>query len=59
MSGIDLEGAELEAAMWVCTNQLRWYRPKGSTDHDRVLQQLWERITGERAWRIVPYVMED
>lgn len=56
---IDPEGAKIEEAMWQCLPQLRWYRPRGATDDEKLLQQLWERITGERHWRTVPYMLED
>lgn len=56
---IDLEAARLEEAMWSCTAQLRWHRPKGGNDTDIMLEQLWERVTGERSWRKVPLLMED
>ena len=54
---IDLEGLKLEQSYWSCTNELRWFRPPGGSDKDIQLQQLWERITGERMWRIVPTVV--
>lgn len=50
---------EAEARMWEPTMQLRWYRPPRGDDNDRVLQQLWQRITGEREWRELPYCMAD
>lgn len=56
---LDLEGAELEGLMWKATGELRWWRPYRGSDNDFELQQLWERVTGEREWRIVPKIMED
>jgi hypothetical protein len=51
---IDLESVRLEGAMWTATPQLRWFRPPGGNDNDIRLEQLYERITGERSWRLVP-----
>lgn len=45
--------------MWEPTMRFRRYRPRGGNDPDIVLQQLFQRITGEREWRDVPLVMED
>lgn len=56
---VDLEGAQLEALYWKPTGELRWFRPPRGTDNDRVLQQLWERVTGERSWRDVPTCLAD
>lgn len=56
---IDLEGAELEGMMWKATGQIRWHRPKGGTDNDTQLEMLWERVTGEREWRVVPTILDD
>jgi len=56
---IDLEAAEHEALCWKPTGELRWFRPKYGTDNDLILQQLWERITGEREWREVPKCFAD
>ena len=56
---LDLEAVRLEDMLWSCTPQLRWYRPKGGNDNEIVLQQLWERVTGERAWRTVQTCLED
>jgi hypothetical protein len=49
----------IEEKFWEPTPQLRWFRPPGGNDNDLVLQQLWERITGERDWRIVPTFLAD
>lgn len=49
----------LEAGMWRPTPELRWYRPARGDNNDRVLQQLWQRVTGERTWRAVDVVLED
>lgn len=56
---IDLEGAELEGLMWKPSGELRFYRPKGGNDMDIRLEQLWERVTGERSWRPVRTILED
>ena len=56
---IDLEAAEIEQMSWSQTMQLRWYRPQGGNDYDMRLEQLWERITGERQWRPIQTVLED
>lgn len=56
---IDVEGVRLEALQWYATGELRWLRPPRSMDDDRVLQQLWERTTGEREWRAVPLILAD
>lgn len=59
MTGIDMEGAELEAVYWQPTMQLRWRRPRGCNDTEMVLEQLWERVTGERSWHLVETLLED
>jgi hypothetical protein len=56
---IDMGAVEIEAMMWKPTGELRWFRPPRGTDNDRVLQQLWERVTGERSWRDVPVCLAD
>ncbi len=56
---IDLEDAELEEALWQATPRLRWYRPARGDDNDIVLQQMYERVTGERDWRPVQTILED
>lgn len=56
---LDLEGAELEGMLWKATGEIRWYRPRGGSDSDIRLEQLWERVTGERDWRPVPTILED
>lgn len=56
---IDLEAVALEAMMWRLTGELRWRRPKGGNDNDLRLEQLWERVTGEREWRVVPTLLEN
>lgn len=56
---IDMEGANLEDMLWKPTGEMRWYRPIGGTDNDIHLEVLWERATGERAWRPVPTILED
>jgi hypothetical protein len=56
---IDIEDIKLEELYWSCTSRLRWFRPPGGSDNDLQLQQLWERVTGERAWRIVPTCLAD
>jgi hypothetical protein len=50
---------EAEQRFWEPTPRLRWYRPPYCDDNDKVLQQMWERVTGEREWREVPYCMAD
>lgn len=55
----DAEGADIEAMMWRPTGQLRWRRPARGSDTDLILEQLWERVTGERSWRPVPTMHED
>jgi hypothetical protein len=44
----DFEAARLEAMQWVCLPNLRWRRPEGGDDKGVYLEQLWERVTGER-----------
>jgi hypothetical protein len=39
------------AAVWTRTNALRWSVP--ADGGAPVLQQLWERTNGRRAWRVV------
>lgn len=56
---LDVEGAQLEAMLWKPTGQIRWRRPKGCTDNECVLEQLYERVTGERDWQPVPTLLED
>ena len=56
---IDVEAARLEELMWRPTGQLRWRRPSGASDANRVLEQLFERHTGERSWRAVGTFLED
>jgi hypothetical protein len=56
---IDIEAAELEGMLWKPTGEIRWYRPKGGDDNDKRLELLWERVSGERQWRPIPYFMED
>lgn len=48
-----------DAAYWKPTGELRWRRPAHGDDNDLVLQQLWQRFTGEREWRNVPCFFED
>jgi hypothetical protein len=56
---IDIDDVSLEAAHWSPTMRLRWYRPPGCSDADLVLEQLWERVTGERCWRPVETCLAD
>lgn len=56
---VDLEAVERESLCWKPTRELRWFRPKGCDDTEIVLQQLWERVTGERSWHVVPTCLED
>ena len=55
----DKDAAKIEAAMWLATGQLRWRRPRRGSDTDKVLEVLWERVTGEREWRPVGTFLED
>lgn len=59
MSELDLEAIRLEALQWSATSELRWRRPKRGHDHELILEQLYERVTGERSWRPVPKLLED
>lgn len=56
---IDLNAVEIEAMYWKPTGEMRWRRPKGCDDNERILELLWERVTGERSWRSVPTLLED
>lgn len=56
---IDLEAVDLEEALWQATPRLRRYRPPGGDDTDIVLQQMYERVTGERQWRPIQTVLAD
>ena len=56
---IDMEAVELEMLYWKPTGELRFVVPAGHTRDEATLEQLWERVTGERAWRIVPVVIQD
>ncbi len=56
---IDIEAIRLENIQWNATPQLRWFRPPSGTYTDIVLQQLWERVTGERQWRTVETCLAD
>lgn len=44
---------------WRPTMQLRWFRPPHAIDSEMHLEQLFERVTGERMWRPVPTVLAD
>ncbi len=55
----DLDAVELEEMYWRAGGELRWYRPAGGSDDDLQLEQLWERVTGERQWRVVQTILED
>lgn len=56
----DIDESEFENSVyWHPTMQLRFYRPKGGNDTDIRLEQLWERITGERTWRLVQTILAD
>ena len=54
---IDMHAVELEAALWKPTGELRWFREATAMDWEARLDQLWERITGERQWRPIPTVL--
>jgi hypothetical protein len=56
---LDLEGAEIEEFYWSANARIRWRRPKGADDNELVLEQLYERVTGERQWRPVPTLLDD
>lgn len=56
---IDMEAVELEEALWQATPRVRWYRPARGNDGDIILQQMFERMTGERQWRPVQTILED
>jgi hypothetical protein len=56
---IDPEAIRLEEGMWIATPQLRWFRPPRGNDTDLRLEQLYERVTGEREWRLVPTCLAD
>jgi len=56
---IDLKDATLEEALWRATPRLRWYRPRHGNDNDIILQQMYERVTGEHDWRTVETLLED
>ena len=55
----DDDATDLEEVLWKATGEVRWYRPPGGTDADIRLEQLYERVTGERDWRPVRTVLED
>ena len=55
----DLEAARIEEMMWRPTGQMRWRRPANAFDTEKILEQLWERHTGERSWREVQTYFED
>jgi len=57
--GIDVEEAKEEEWKWRPTPRLRWYRPARGNDNDIRLEQMWERMTGECAWRPVETILED
>ena len=48
-----------EEWLWKPTPRLRWHRPKGGNDNDIVLEQMYERITGECLWRPVQTILEN
>jgi hypothetical protein len=56
----DIAQAEFENSVyWSPTMRLRWFRPPGCGDAEMRLEQLWERITGERSWRPVETIFAD
>jgi len=59
LSREDVLKIEMEQRFWQATPQLRWFRPPKGDDCGLQLQQLWERITGEREWRPVPTCFAD
>lgn len=56
---LDMGQIEIEAMMWKPTGELRWRRPKGCDDNEKVLEQLFERVTGERRWQTIPTLLDD
>ena len=55
-----VEEAEFENQFfWSPTMQLRWYRPPRGDDTQIQLEQLFERVTGERQWRPVQTILAD
>lgn len=56
---IDMDAVKREELLWQPTARLRWYRPKHGSDNDIRLEQMYERVTGECAWRPVQILLED
>lgn len=56
---VDMDAVRREEFMWEPTRRLRWHRPKGGSDNDIVLEQLFERMSGECQWRPVQTILED
>ena len=56
---VDLEAMRMEEMMWLPLGGLRWRRPSGASDDEKILEQLYERHTGERVWREVKTYLED
>jgi hypothetical protein len=54
---IDMDALERGSWMWRPAPRLRWYRPKGGSDNDMRLEQMWERISGEQSWRTVQTIL--
>ncbi len=50
---IDLEAVRLEGLMWSPTEHLRWHHTLVDGAPRSKLEQLWERVTGEKSWRPV------
>ena len=50
---------KVDALRWTPTVYMRKFRPKGGTDADLRLEQLYESVTGETEWSPVPTVLED
>ena len=51
---------EVNAKTWLCSSNLRWYRPKGASVNELTLQQAWVvRETNEIEWRGIPLVLEE
>lgn len=44
---------------WTMTPRLRWYRPPGAGDTDKVLQQCWVSEFGQEDWREIETVLAD
>lgn len=59
MKMTDADKAVVDRMRWTPTGRLRKLLPKGGTDADARLEQLYESVTGELEWRPVPTVVEE